>query len=86
MLDLIPTDQNIFGLQDVAADEEAAALADKGEDAVAAKTWKPRSRPNSAAGPPAAKDAHDGRGLRRLRTSHALPAGRLLAPLTAAAT
>ena len=24
MLDLIPTDQNIFGLQDVSADEEAA--------------------------------------------------------------
>ena len=26
VLDLIPTDQNIFGLQDVAADEEAASL------------------------------------------------------------
>ena len=26
VLDLIPTDQNIFGLQDVAADEEAATL------------------------------------------------------------
>jgi DNA-directed RNA polymerase subunit omega len=31
VMDLIPTDQNIFGLQDVSADEEAAALADKGE-------------------------------------------------------
>ncbi|MBB3173231.1 DNA-directed RNA polymerase subunit omega [Endobacter medicaginis] len=27
VLDLIPTDQNIFGLQDVSADEEAANLA-----------------------------------------------------------
>ncbi len=27
VLDLIPTDQNIFGLQDVSAEEEAAALA-----------------------------------------------------------
>ena len=26
MLDLIPTDQNIFGLQDVSAEEEAAGL------------------------------------------------------------
>ena len=26
MLDLIPTDQNIFGLQDVSAEEEAANL------------------------------------------------------------
>ena len=26
VLDLIPTDQNIFGLQDVSADEEAASL------------------------------------------------------------
>ena len=26
MLDLIPTDQNIFGLQDVSAEEETAAL------------------------------------------------------------
>ena len=26
VLDLIPTDQNIFGLQDVAAEEEAAGL------------------------------------------------------------
>ncbi len=26
VLDLIPTDQNIFGLQDIAADEEAATL------------------------------------------------------------
>ena len=30
VLDLIPTDQNIFGLQDVAADEEAAGLAGEG--------------------------------------------------------
>ena len=27
VMDLIPTDQNIFGLQDIAAEEEAAALA-----------------------------------------------------------
>ena len=26
MLDLIPTDQNIFGLQDVSAEEEAAGM------------------------------------------------------------
>jgi DNA-directed RNA polymerase subunit omega len=31
VMDLIPTDQNIFGLQDVSADEEAAALSEKGE-------------------------------------------------------
>ncbi len=31
VLDLIPTDQNIFGLQDVAAEEEAAALAAENE-------------------------------------------------------
>ena len=32
MLDLIPTDQNIFGLQDVSAEEEQAALAAEAED------------------------------------------------------
>jgi DNA-directed RNA polymerase subunit omega len=32
VLDLIPTDQNIFGLQDVTADEEAANLPVEGED------------------------------------------------------
>jgi DNA-directed RNA polymerase subunit omega len=30
VLDLIPTDQNIFGLQDVAAEEEAAGLPNEG--------------------------------------------------------
>ncbi len=32
VLDLIPTDQNIFGLQDVTAEEEAAGLPVEGED------------------------------------------------------
>ncbi len=32
MLDLIPTDQNIFGLQDVSAEEEAASLPVEGEE------------------------------------------------------
>jgi DNA-directed RNA polymerase subunit omega len=32
VLDLIPTDQNIFGLQDVAAEEEAAAFAAEAEE------------------------------------------------------
>ena len=32
MLDLIPTDQNIFGLQDVTADEEVAGLPVENED------------------------------------------------------
>ena len=32
VLDLIPTDQNIFGLQDVSADEEAASLPVDGEE------------------------------------------------------
>ncbi len=32
VMDLIPTDQNIFGLQDVSAEEEAAAMAAEGED------------------------------------------------------
>ena len=32
VLDLIPTDQNIFGLQDVTADEEAASLPVEGDD------------------------------------------------------
>jgi len=39
VMDLIPTDQNIFGLQDVSADEESAAMAgrdDPGNDIEAA--------------------------------------------------
>jgi DNA-directed RNA polymerase subunit omega len=32
VLDLIPTDQNIFGLQDVSAEEEAAALLAESEE------------------------------------------------------
>ena len=32
VMDLIPTDQNIFGLQDVSAEEEAAALAAESEE------------------------------------------------------
>jgi DNA-directed RNA polymerase subunit omega len=32
VLDLIPTDQNIFGLQDVSAEEESAVLAAEAED------------------------------------------------------
>ncbi len=32
VLDLIPTDQNIFGLQDVSAEEEAAAAAAEAEE------------------------------------------------------
>jgi DNA-directed RNA polymerase subunit omega len=32
VLDLIPTDQNIFGLQDVTAEEEAASLPAENED------------------------------------------------------
>ncbi len=32
VLDLIPTDQNIFGLQDVAAEEESATLAAENEE------------------------------------------------------
>jgi DNA-directed RNA polymerase subunit omega len=32
VLDLIPTDQNIFGLQDVTADEEATSLPVEGEE------------------------------------------------------
>ena len=32
VLDLIPTDQNIFGLQDVTAEEESASLPVEGED------------------------------------------------------
>ncbi len=32
VLDLIPTDQNIFGLQDVSAEEEAAAFAAEAEE------------------------------------------------------
>ncbi|MBV8456450.1 MAG: DNA-directed RNA polymerase subunit omega [Acetobacteraceae bacterium] len=32
VLDLIPTDQNIFGLQDVTAEEEAASLPAEGEE------------------------------------------------------
>ena len=33
VMDLIPTDQNIFGLQDIAAEEEAAALASDNAEA-----------------------------------------------------
>lgn len=33
VMDLIPTDQNIFGLQDISAEEEAASLPVEGEDA-----------------------------------------------------
>ena len=36
VMDLIPTDQNIFGLQDVSAEEEAAAMAAEGEDIMSA--------------------------------------------------
>ena len=32
VMDLIPTDQNIFGLQDISAEEEAASLPVEGED------------------------------------------------------
>jgi DNA-directed RNA polymerase subunit omega len=32
VLDLIPTDQNIFGLQDISAEEEAAAMRVEGEE------------------------------------------------------
>ena len=32
VLDLIPTDQNIFGLQDISAEEEAASLPVENED------------------------------------------------------
>jgi DNA-directed RNA polymerase subunit omega len=32
VLDLIPTDQNIFGLQDVTAEEEAAGLPAENEE------------------------------------------------------
>lgn len=32
VVDLIPTEQNIFGLQDVSAEEEAAAMAAEGEE------------------------------------------------------
>ncbi len=32
VLDLIPTDQNIFGLQDISADEEPATLPVEGEE------------------------------------------------------
>lgn len=32
VMDLIPTDQNIFGLQDVSAEEEAAAMAAESEE------------------------------------------------------
>jgi DNA-directed RNA polymerase subunit omega len=32
VLDLIPTDQNIFGLQDISADEESQQLPVEGED------------------------------------------------------
>lgn len=32
VMDLIPTDQNIFGLQDVSAEEETAAMTGEGEE------------------------------------------------------
>ena len=32
VLDLIPTEQNIFGLQDISAEEETAALPNEGDD------------------------------------------------------
>ncbi len=32
VLDLIPTDQNIFGLQDITAEEEASGLPDQADD------------------------------------------------------
>ncbi|MGH7051022.1 MAG: DNA-directed RNA polymerase subunit omega [Acetobacteraceae bacterium] len=32
VMDLIPTDQNIFGLQDVSTEEETAAMAGEGEE------------------------------------------------------
>ena len=51
VLDLIPTDQNIFGLQDVAAEEEAAGCRARAPKISPPKTWKPPSRPNSAAEP-----------------------------------
>ncbi len=56
VLDLIPTDQNIFGLQDVSAEEEAPACPSR---RCRRKISRPPSRPNSAA---AAADAPDHRG------------------------
>ena len=35
VMDLIPTDQNIFGLQDISAEEEAASMPVDGEEAPA---------------------------------------------------
>ncbi len=46
VLDLIPTDQNIFGLQDVSAEEEAGAM---GTEDCRPRSSRPPSRPNSAA-------------------------------------
>jgi DNA-directed RNA polymerase subunit omega len=34
VVDLIPTEQNIFGLQDVSAEEEAAGMSIEGEDTI----------------------------------------------------
>ena len=48
VLDLIPTDQNIFGLQDISAEEEAAACRRRPRN-VRPTTSKRRSRRNSAA-------------------------------------
>ena len=65
VLDLIPTDQNIFGLQDVTAEEEAASLPVEGEElspedleaAIEAELGG-RDRPVTA---------HDNRGLQAAR-------------------
>ncbi len=37
VMDLIPTDQNIFGLQDVSAEEEAAAMAAEGDEVMSSE-------------------------------------------------
>ena len=76
MLDLIPTDQNIFGLQDVTAEEEAASLPVEGEE------MSPEDLEAAIeaelGGRAAAVAAHDGGG----RTA-ALARGRPLAPVFA---
>ena len=72
VLDLIPTDQNIFGLQDVTAEEEAANLPVEGEEC-RPTTSRRRSRPSSAAA--AAVDLVDADdGGRRRRRSRSAPA------------
>ena len=48
VLDLIPTDQNIFGLQDISAEEEAQQLPVDGEDVAPTISRRP-SRPSLAA-------------------------------------